>query len=489
MDNKETTIEQWGNTLKGKKLEIKSMLNNVSNYVQNWKYPAIIIWCIAILTTVCMWYFIAKTILDTKELNSKAENLYDLKNYDTSIISSNNYTKNETNNLKKINELIDYNMDLQQDNENYIKNLQGIQAPYDNFLKHLLLPSLNIWKDTYLWTFNDDYIGIKFLENNPYNDTNLLDKRSNFIKDVWANNEYNQIENIEISEIVEEWDEFYIPIKVEFISNSYRSFLLLIEKLSVTSNKESISLINELMYNIREVIKVERKSEISAIMDEHSNFSEDEAIGYNLYNRVKGKSEYSLINDDIINQAIAKIAQCWNESLEYCYYKFRNRYRNIPSLAYSIWLEWNWDHAESFKDFLQNMPQTIKITDFIYDGEVEWDKDMTNFTTKQYKWTIEFKLYWEGIHNDEIIEIQKLLWEKCIGKDLTPETALQQIESKIINLWNSVSVDSYSTTRLVEIQTLIWNISKDFDTLGNYKKVIKTFEMYRMLNEWNVCNK
>jgi hypothetical protein len=38
------------------------------------------------------------------------------------------------------------------------------------------------------------------------------------------------------------------------------------------------------------------------------------------------------------------------------------------------------------------MPQIIKIIDFTYDGEQE-TTDMTNYTTKQYVGTIEFRIY------------------------------------------------------------------------------------------------
>ena len=470
-----------------KKINTKEIFNKISDFIQNWKYLIRILWGIAIATTIWMIFFILKTAKDTNDLNQQSENLYDLKNYDTSIMSTNKYLKNEASEFKKINELIEYNINIQETTKKYNEYLEGVQASYDNFLKYLFLPSLNIWKDEYLWTINDDYIWEKFLENNPYNDIDLIDKRSNFIKDVWSNNEYNDIGSIEIWEISEIWDDFYIPIKVSYISNSYRSFLLLVEKLSTTSNQKSISLINELIYNIWEIIKKDKLEDIDKIQQQYSWFSQDKAIWYNLYQRVKGKSNDSLITDEIIDKAIKKVAQCWNETQEYCYYKFRNKYRNIPSLAYTIGIEGNWNSTEKLRNFLQEMPQIIKIIDFTYDGEQE-TTDMTNYTTKQYVGTIEFRIYWDGLHENEVIEIQDLLWEKCLWTSLTPDAALAQIESRITNLWNNSNIDTYSTIRLMELRTLISSIWTIYDNLSNYKKVIKTFEIYRMLNEWNVCN-
>lgn len=482
-----STLEGNLNDNKQKKINIKNSLYKVSNFIKKWKYLVRIALSLAIITTIWMLFFIMKTINDTKELNAKSEQLYNLTNYNISTISSNSLFNNEAKELKKINDLIDYNINLQETTKKYNEYLEGIQASYENFLKYLFLPSLNIWKNEFLGIIYDDYIWEKFIENNPYNDIDLIDKRSNFIKDVWSNNEYNEIDQIEIWEINEEWDNFYIPIKISYRSNSYRSFLLLIEKLSMTSNQKSISLINELIYNIWEIIKKDKNEDILKIQQIYPEFSEDKIIWYNLYERIKQDSNDSLIDDEIIRKAIKEIAQCENESEEYCYYKFRNKYRNIPSLAYTIWINWNDDYTEELKNFLQGMPQIIKIVNFTYDWEKEVT-DLTNHKTKQYVWTVEFRIYWKWINNDEVLEIQKTLWEKCIWNNLTPEAALEKIEYNISNLWSNTNIDTYSTIRLMEIKALITNISNIYKDLGNYKKVIKTFEIYRMLKEWNVCN-
>jgi hypothetical protein len=61
-----------------------------------------------------MIFFITKTIIDIKKLDSTSEILYNLSNYDTSPIKTNNYLKNEATDFKKINELIDYNTYLKE---------------------------------------------------------------------------------------------------------------------------------------------------------------------------------------------------------------------------------------------------------------------------------------------------------------------------------------------------------------------------------------
>lgn len=484
--NQQENQNNW--KVKWKSIDVKEVIQKISDFIKNGKYFIRIIWCIAIIATIFMIFYIFKTYSDTKNLNAKTNELYNLNNYDTSIIQTNNYLKNEAFDLKRINELIDYNTTIIETTQRYNEYLQWVQASYDNFLKYLFLPNLNIRKDNYLWKINDDYVWEKFLENNPYNDIDLIDKRSNFIKDVWANNENNEINNIEIWDIEEDGKNFYITIKVSYSANSYRSFLLLVEKLSMTSNSKNISLINELVYNIREIIKNDRKDKIIEIQQTYPDFSTDKAIWYNLYQRVKWESDDVLIDDEIIKKAISIVAQCGNsETSDYCYYKFRNKYRDIPNLAYSIWIEWNWNITENLKTFFQEMPQIIKIINFTYDGEQEFT-DITNFTTKKYVWEIEFRIYWHGIQEEEITEIQNILWEKCLWTPLTADSALEKIESRITNLWNNSNIDTYSTTRLMELKKLITNIQSTYNYLSNYKKVIKTFEIYRMLKEWNVCN-
>jgi len=432
------------------------------------------------------WFVGARTFLDVKKLNARSQELYYLKNYDTTPLSMNSYTRSEINGLKEIDDLIDYNNELENKANNYYEYLRWIQAPYDNFLKYILLPSLNIWKDPFLWTIRDDYIWLKYLENNPYNDIELIDKWSNFIKDVWSA-EYNKIEGIELWDIVEEWEEFYIPIRVRYIADSNRSFLLLVEKLSTTSNQKSISLINELIYYIRENIKDLKTKEIEDIMAGSNWFTEDAAIWYNLYQWVKEWKESNLIDDKIIEDAIKKVAQCSTESTEYCYYKFRNKYRNLPSLAYRIWFESNKEKTENLRQFLADLPPIIKIIDFTYDDS-QTSTSNFGYSMEQYVWTIEFLIYWDWVSNAEVREIQDLLWKKCLWKTLTPDVALTQVEEKLVNLWSNANVDTYGAINLLEIEWLISNILESFGWLSNYKKVIKTFEIYRMLSEWSICD-
>lgn len=71
---------------------------------------------------------------------------------------------------------------------------------------------------------------------------------------------------MKIGEFVEDETGFFsMPITVSFSANSKRAFLLLVDKLSMTSNKENVSLINEFFYYLRAEIKKEKAKEIQTL--------------------------------------------------------------------------------------------------------------------------------------------------------------------------------------------------------------------------------
>lgn len=75
---------------------------------------------------------------------------------------------------------------------------------------------------------------------------------------------------MEIGEFVEDEQGFFsMPITVSFTANSKRAFLLLADKLSMTSNKENVSLINEFFYYLRNEIKKGKEPQIKALEKEY----------------------------------------------------------------------------------------------------------------------------------------------------------------------------------------------------------------------------
>ena len=64
---------------------------------------------------------------------------------------------------------------------------------------------------------------------------------------------------------------FSMPITVSFVANSKRAFLLLADKLSMTSNKENVSLIDEFFYYLWNEIKKGKEKEIKALEQSYAS--------------------------------------------------------------------------------------------------------------------------------------------------------------------------------------------------------------------------
>ena len=62
---------------------------------------------------------------------------------------------------------------------------------------------------------------------------------------------------------------FYTPITITFTSPNKRSFLLLVNKLSMTSNTNNIALLNEFFHHLLESIKAKKAEEIRELEEEY----------------------------------------------------------------------------------------------------------------------------------------------------------------------------------------------------------------------------
>lgn len=442
---------------------------------------------IAIISSLLMIYMITKTIVNVRALNNESYELYNLNNFNLKLLENNDYTKDQINEIKTLTELISYEVDIENEIERYNWYLDNLQSPYTNLIQHLLLPQLNIWKDPFIWNLDITILWAKFLEKNPYDDIKLIQKWSEFFKNVGNNNEFNQIENIVIGDITEQDDYFHIPITIEFIANSKRSFLLLVEKLSITSNQTSISLINEFMYNLRDNIKENKSDLIESLKSQYwENFDNEKTIWYHIYQRIKNDWVNKLIDDDILKKTIEKTAICEDDTETYCYYKFRDKFRSIPSLAYTVWLENNQDKTKDFKNFLQELPPIITIDTFTFDRNME--QSISNYENIQYKWEIKMNIHGKGITKEEVDEISTLLGTECLEEwNLTPEKALKKIDTTLVNIGNITQINTNNTNNLRELQSIIEWINNEYEELTNYKKTIKLFEIYRMLKDSNLC--
>lgn len=78
------------------------------------------------------------------------------------------------------------------------------RSVYSDFLRNMLLPSLNIWKNPYTQAIDLSILGKKYLDQNPYQDIALLSQWSSIIRDSGKDIGTNEVVNMQIGDIMEE---------------------------------------------------------------------------------------------------------------------------------------------------------------------------------------------------------------------------------------------------------------------------------------------
>lgn len=471
------------------------------NFFKDNKNNSKIMLIIAVSTSALAIYFGIQLYNDISILNGKSSELVNLSSYDTSTLSADLATQTILKNSETIKDVLQENKNTEWEILKYTDYLHSLQLPYTYLLKYIYLPSLNVWKQNYTDKIDINLIWIKFLEKNPYNDITLLQKRGDFFKNLGDNNETNDILDMKIGDFTEDDKGFFsMPITVSFMANSKRAFLLLADKLSMTSNKENISLINEFFYYLRGEIKKWKEKEIKALEGNYittfwsglsavagQTIDQDKMIGYALYNWIFNGGENTLIDDGIIDKTIKSIISCNNDSDEVCYYKFRERYRNIPTFGYLLGTTIGTNGPENLKSFMLQLPPIFSIKEF------EFDKikapTISDASNSKYQGKVTIVVYGRSATAQEVDQIAQVLGTKCLGdeKKLTTQDGLSIVQSAIVKLSDVNKIDKTYGDNLRELKALIGQLDKDFTTLSNYKKTIKLFELYRMLSDSGLC--
>lgn len=446
---------------------------------------AVIIFLLWWLTFGLQW------LAKTQSLNTKSPSLNLLTNYDIASIANNPNATNYMPTRKTIEDIVNTNKELDLETERYDMYLKNLQWPYQYFVRNILLPPLNIWKNVYTNEINTSLIWPKFLEKNPYNQINLINRRSDFFKDVWDISQFNDIDDIAIGKISESSGYFNIPVSLSFTSPSKRSFLLLIEKLSTTSNKNNLSLINEFTFNLRQVLK-EKKKDVFDNFAYPEKFKDDnnidEKIWYIMYSRLFDETynKWEFLSNDLIDKVISKTANCNKQWSQQCYFLFREKYRTLPYLAYTISME-GVDKVQAVKTFFQSMPPLIKINDFTFDIS----KKQSNIWVGQvYEWKIDISILGNAVSDDDVTQISKVLGKSCFQEDteLSADVALTKLDTYMASISNLTSEFATKWQELNDLKRLITDIQTDYPTLSNYDKIIKVFEIWRMLSDSSICS-
>lgn len=476
----------------------------------------LIIMCGAIAGALFMWY---TAIKNYKMLNKDFDSLKQISTYNLSpnkeILSQYVDGEWEITSLDDIISVYNNEEDILTERETF---RQHQQIYYQSLLEKIYLPSLNVWKDPYTNKFDITILWQKYLELDKFQDLYLIQYWSDFFKYVWNDAEANVINSISIGDLTElEWTNyFYIPVSISFQSPNKRSFLLLVNKLSMTSNPVNISLLNEFIFYLFDNIKEMKSAELWQLEQQYRDYfrwwdlyskyasftgmqlDEDvymgyknEVIGYTIYQWITQDSiwanKITLIDDDVIVKTIKETAKCdGSVDSSICFYNFRDKYRDLPYLAYWIGLNNQTSRAEWLRDFLKDLPSIIAVTNFGF--ERYSNASFLNNEQEQYEWTIEFNAYWRWISDEDLDEAATILWNLCFWNSdkMSPDTAYNRVQKNLAALWSTNETNNVMT--LDELSILFSSIKKEYEHMTKYDKMIKLFEVWRMLNDANLCN-
>ncbi len=469
--------------------------NKIYTFFKDNKNNSTIMLVLAMGTFGLAIYFGVQLYIDIQYLNAKTPELININTYDNQLLQNATSMQDTAKNVDTLYDLLQENKNQDGDISKYTQYLQSLQVPYNYLLQYVYLPSLNIWKEKYTDTIHTDMIGLKFLQDNPFDDIKLLQQWSDFFRNLWDNNESNDVTDIKIGDIAEDGKWFFsMPITVSFVANSKRSFLLLVDKLSMTSNKTNIALINEFFYYLRQEIKSSKTKEITGLWTTYASIfgtgdttgNVDKIIWYHLYNRIFNNQNNILLDDDIVNKTIKSVASCAGVSDEVCYYKFREKYRDLPSFGYLFGTDFATSPTSNVKKFILQLPPIFSLEDFTFDKVKS--PTVTDMTNVKYQGKITIQVYGRWVSDAEVQEIMDSLWEKCLGygKALTVDDGVRLVQEAIAKLSDASKVDS-QTSDLWELKNTIDQLNTDYPSFNNYKKIIKLFELSRMLNDAGLC--
>lgn len=451
--------------------KIKSFVLYIWKFVRSHKNMMTIMIPIAATSVIALLYFIGATIRLHYSFAQDDSKFYQTNAYDTSSVQwfADAYPT--------IQDAVVALTDVTQTVDRYYAYLNSLQAPYTTMLQHILLPSLFIRKDPYTNELDTSIVGKKFIEENPFTDTALIQYWSDFFRNVGDGTDYIVIKDMKLWDM-EEWvEQFTIPVTVSFVAPTKRAFLLLVDKLSLTSQEATISLINQFFYHVRSAIKQDQSVVEKAWEDI------DTYIGQYIYQRVFDDGPNNMVTTGVLLQAVQDTAQCQLLNTQTCLYTFRNTYRSIPQLAYGIGLDINTQSIQALKRFIKELPPLITIADFNFQKT-----PVRAWTPPQYEWSVIIHMHGRSVKNDDVDQVAFTLWNQCLGNNifLSPQSALETVDAYLRRVSDS-QIAQQQSTQLLQLRRIVAENQTQFETLSNYNKVIKLFELDKMLTDAGIC--
>lgn len=360
----------------------------------------------------------------------------------------------------------------------YTTYLSSIQAPYYDLLKNIYLPSLNLRKNQYTNTLSLDVVGQDFIDKNPLNDTNIIAFWSDYLKSS-LNDTDTHISDVVVEDATMDGEYYAVPITITFDAPSKRAFLMMVDKLSITSNLDSLALIQKFVYTLREDIRT-RYTTIPG--GQYHDVDKD--IWSMLTHWLDGTASQTIIDEASVLRVIAQLAHCSSSmSQDACLYAFRDMYRSVPSLAYTVASPYAVDRVASIRTFLTSIPPLLRIEDFSF-----VPMPSTSIKNTHYQGRVRFLMYGSNVVESDVADMASYLGNKCTGKDpLYPSIALELVDTALRAVGQLSLATQEQSADLVLLKNLITADVQTFADKSYYEQMIALIELYTMLDDANVC--
>lgn len=116
-------------------------------------------------------------------------------------------------------------------------------------------------------------------------------------------------------------------------------------------------------------------------------------------------------------------------------------------------------------------------------------KSGTLGTADQYIGKIQIDVFGRAITQEELDEIGIALGNQCFVTDtsMNPDNALKYLQENTKQFGSIATLSNEKSKDLTDLSLIFMAVQKDYQALPRYKKAVKLFELYRMLDDAGLC--
>lgn len=212
----------------------------------------------------------------------------------------------------------------------------------------------------------------------------------------------------------------------------------------------------------------------------------DQDIGKGLYQWLYASANSDnaiFVTEAIVDKAVLNTVGCSDTNQAFCYFKFREKFRSIPLLAYTLGFPGN-NNAGQLRAFLQYLPPVINVKQFSFEK-----KSGTLGSADEYIGKIQIDVFGRAITQAELDEIGATLGKQCFVADtpMNPDNAIKYLQDNTKQFGSIATLSNEKSKDLTDLSLLFTTIQSDYTALPKYKKAVKLFELYRMLDDAGLC--